>query len=379
MFTNTGAVTGGGRRGFGGGRPGPRAWGRGRGAVSFAGERRDVHEFRRGDRRAGLAVRFSRSGAGGAGFFPGDRRDLHEHRRRDWRWRGPRRDRRRRRRGGLFAAGGATFTNSGAVTGGVGGSPGSASSVSGGAGGAGVSFAAGGATFTNSGVGDRRRRGRGTGGIGPGAGGVGVVGAGLTIVNSGVISGGLSGDGVSRADAIDFTGGANVLELRAGSTIIGNVVGTGADLLRLGGAANSAFDASALGTQYQGFGSVEKSGASAWTVTGSTNASAPWTINQGMLIVNGSIANASLTTVNSGATLAGVGGVGNLLVASGGTFAPGMVGGHGNHDGGGQPRFPAGFDLQRAACRRGWLARQRFGRRLAEWNPRHDVGSRGPR
>jgi hypothetical protein len=55
---------------------------------------------------------------------------------------------------------------------------------------------------------------------------------------------------VTRADAIDFTGGANILELRAGSTILGNVVGAGADLLRLGGSVNSAFDASALGTQY---------------------------------------------------------------------------------------------------------------------------------
>jgi outer membrane autotransporter protein len=91
--------------------------------------------------------------------------------------------------------------------------------------------------------------------------------------------------------------------------------------LRLGGAANSAFNASALGTQYLGFASVEKSGASAWTVTGSTNAPAPWSIDQGALIVNGSIARATLTTVNSGATLAGAGGVGNLLVA--GTFAPG--------------------------------------------------------
>ena len=59
------------------------------------------------------------------------------------------------------------------------------------------------------------------------------------------------------------------------------------------------------------------------TVTGSTNAPAPWSIDQGVLIVNGSIASASLTTVNAGATLAGVGGVGNLLVASGVFPVPG--------------------------------------------------------
>ena len=198
----------------------------------------------------------------------------------------------------------------------------------------GVSFLANGATFMNSGVVSGGRGGSGAssfGLVGPGGvGGAGIVGAGLTIINSGTISGGLSGDGATRADAIDFIGGANSLELRAGSTILGNVVGAGADLLRLGGSVNSTFDASSLGTQYQGFGSVEKSGASAWTLTGSTGVSAPWTINQGMLILNhASIANASLTTVNTGATLAGVGGVGNLVVASGGSFAPGLFTGPG--------------------------------------------------
>ena len=292
MFTNTGTVTGG-AGGFGGFARAGEIGGAGGTAVSFAAS--GASFMNTGAVIGGGGSSASIEGKGGAGGAAVS-----------------------------FAPGGATFTNSGAVTGGVGGS-----ALFGGAGGAGASFAAGGATFTNTGV---VTGGAGGGGIDGGIGGVGgggVVGAGLTIVNSGVISGGLSGDGVSRADAIDFTGGANVLELRAGSTITGNVVGTGADLLRLGGSVNSAFDASALGTQYQDFGGVEKSGASAWTVTGSTNVSAPWAIDQGMLILNGSIANASLTTVNSGATLAGVGGVGNLLVAGGGTFAPGFVGGQG--------------------------------------------------
>jgi uncharacterized protein with beta-barrel porin domain len=54
-----------------------------------------------------------------------------------------------------------------------------------------------------------------TGGIGPGgnggAGGAGVGGGGLTIINNGTILGGLGGDGVTRADAIIFTGGSNLL------------------------------------------------------------------------------------------------------------------------------------------------------------------------
>jgi autotransporter-associated beta strand protein len=52
------------------------------------------------------------------------------------------------------------------------------------------------------------------------------------------------------------------------------------------------------------------------TYTGATN------VNGGALVVNGSIATSSLTTVNTGGTLMGTGIVGNTLVA-GGTFAPG--------------------------------------------------------
>jgi uncharacterized protein with beta-barrel porin domain len=48
------------------------------------------------------------------------------------------------------------------------------------------------------------------------------------------------------------------------------------------------------------------------------------TVNGGILMVNGSIANSSLTTINTNGTLDGNGTVGNLLVNSGGTFAPGQ-------------------------------------------------------
>ncbi len=66
-----------------------------------------------------------------------------------------------------------------------------------------------------------------------GAGGIGVTGANLTIINSGSIAGGLSGDGVTQADAILFTGGTNVLQVQAGSSITGNVVAySTADTLR---------------------------------------------------------------------------------------------------------------------------------------------------
>jgi uncharacterized protein with beta-barrel porin domain len=53
------------------------------------------------------------------------------------------------------------------------------------------------------------------------------------------------------------------------------------------------------------------------TYTGAT------VIDSGALIVNGSIASSSLTTVNNGGTLGGTGTVGNTQINSGGTFAPG--------------------------------------------------------
>jgi len=53
--------------------------------------------------------------------------------------------------------------------------------------------------------------GNGAAGIRPGAGGAGVAGNDFNIINNGTITGGLSGDGVTRADAIVFTGGTNFL------------------------------------------------------------------------------------------------------------------------------------------------------------------------
>jgi hypothetical protein len=53
---------------------------------------------------------------------------------------------------------------------------------------------------------------------------VAIVGSGLTVINSGTITGGSAGGGGAQANAITFSSGTNVLELRSGSTINGNVV-----------------------------------------------------------------------------------------------------------------------------------------------------------
>lgn len=217
--------------------------------------------------------------------------------------------------GAYFAEAGATFLNMGTVAGGAGGG-----GFFGGGGGAGVIFAGAGAVFINAGT---VTGGTAASGFLRGApGGVGVIGNGLTIINSGTISGGLSGDGTTRANAIEFRSGVNTLEIWSGSRIIGNVVGTGSDTLRLGGAADGSFDVSALGAQYQGFSDFRKRGSSFWTLTGISDWAGNTSVDSGGLIVNGSLAN-SRFTVNRGALLAGVGAVGDLTVA--GAFAPGSL------------------------------------------------------
>ena len=222
---------------------------------------------------------------------------------------------------GAIVTGTGASSNRGTITGGNGGNGGTGNLTGcGGDGGIGVKFTASGATFTSSGVITG-----GNGGSFPGGGGVGIEGSGLTITNNGTIAGGLSGNGVTRANAITFTGGTNVLELQAGSNIIGNVVAfSTVDTLRLGGTTNASFDVSQIGSgaQYRGFGTFVKTGASIWTLTGRNAAALSWTINAGTLAVNGKMPSSTMT-VNNGGTLAGVGTVGDVTVTNGGTFAPG--------------------------------------------------------
>jgi autotransporter-associated beta strand protein len=198
--------------------------------------------------------------------------------------------------GAVFTAAGARFTNSGTISGGNGGGGGNgnngAAGGNGGNGGVGVQFTAGG-TFINTGT--------VSGGAGGSLGGVsaaGIVGANLTVINSGTVQGG------SGANAIIFTGGSNVLELQAGSTINGNVIGAGSDTLRLGGTTSSSFDVSAIGSsaQYQGFANFVKTGTSTWTLTNTTTAVTPWTINQGTLAIS---SDANLGAASGGLTFNG--------------------------------------------------------------------------
>jgi uncharacterized protein with beta-barrel porin domain len=247
---------------------------------------------------------------------------------------------------GLVVTGIASDTNSttGVINGGNGGAGGMGGNGvagggrggNGGTGGIGLSFTASGATFANQGTIAGGAGGTaGAAGLNintlavalpgnAGAGGAGVSGSDLMLINSGTISGGLGGNGVTRANAITFTGGTNRLELRSGSTIVGNVVGTGGDTLALGGATNASFDVSAVGAaqQYRGFNALLKSGTSNWTITGVQTDTTAWVVDAGTLSVNGNIASSSGITVNAGGTLGGNGTVGNTII-NGGALAPG--------------------------------------------------------
>ena len=136
-----------------------------------------------------------------------------------------------------------------------------------------------------------------------------------TVFNAGSITG-------TGGVAIQFAGSGNVLTLGPGSTISGTAMGTGADTLQLGGTGAASFDVSAIGVQYQGFSTFNKVDQSTWTLTGTSTYAGPVNVIAGQLVVTGSIASTSLTTVDAGAVLSGTGITGNTTI-NGGVLSPG--------------------------------------------------------
>ena len=164
----------------------------------------------------------------------------------------------------------------------------------------------------------------GTDGGGGGGGGAGIIGQNLNVIVNGAVAGGLSGDGTTRANAITFTGGTNMLELRSGFSFNSNVVASGTSALRFGGGIDAAFDLGALGTSFQGFNTLEKNGAATWTLTGRSTFAGPTTVNAGTLLIDGALAHSAFT-VNAGGILSGTGNVAAVIVNDG-VFAPGAPG-----------------------------------------------------
>ncbi|WEJ62439.1 autotransporter family protein [Thiomicrorhabdus lithotrophica] len=132
---------------------------------------------------------------------------------------------------------------------------------------------------------------------------------GLTKTNTGTVT--LSG-------ANTYTGGTTV----SGGSLQGNTSSLQGNITNN---ANLIFDQSTSGTYagvVSGTGSLSKSNTGNLNLTGVNTYTGTTTINDGILSVNGSIANSN-TTVNTGGTLGGSGTVGNVTINNGGTFAPG--------------------------------------------------------
>ncbi|MBG6076847.1 autotransporter domain-containing protein [Polaromonas sp. CG_9.11] len=197
--------------------------------------------------------------------------------------------------------------NTGSIQGGQGGDGGNGLTLGlGGAGGNGVLITAPTRLFINDGIIEGGR-----GGLGsptPSAGGVGVSATVTTsFENSGTVRGGLSGDGLSRADAIRFTDDNNFLGLISTSVIEGNVIGSlsNSDTLGLAGSTDASFNTALIGPtgQYRNFAGFQKLGTNTWTLTGNTTALTPWQIFSGTLAIS-SDANlgdaAGLLTLNGG-------------------------------------------------------------------------------
>ncbi|MDQ0586279.1 autotransporter outer membrane beta-barrel domain-containing protein [Variovorax paradoxus] len=145
-------------------------------------------------------------------------------------------------------------------------------------------------------------------------------GVATVIVNSGLIAGGLSGDGRQRADAIQLGASDVELFLEAGSDIRGNVVkvsgGNQRFALILSGGKDASFDTSTIGptAQYRPFTEFRKEGDSRWTLNGSTSALTPWVIKAGALAISD---DASLGDTAGGLALAGgtLAALGNVTLA----------------------------------------------------------------
>ena len=197
-----------------------------------------------------------------------------------------------------------------------------------------------GATLNNSGTitgGNGGAAGTTTGGPAgaAGAGAEGVIGSGITVVTSGSITGGLGGDGVTRANAISFTGGANTLTLQTGASFTGNIDVQAGSLTFLQPTTQT------LSTVVTGGGAVIKDGAGTLILTGANTYTGGTTVTGGTLQGNttslqGNIVNNAAVVFDQASTgtyagdLSGTGGVtkqgvGTLTLTGNNTFGGGLA------------------------------------------------------
>ena len=128
----------------------------------------------------------------------------------------------------------------------------------------------------------------------------------------------LANNQVLGTGALTTTG--SVVDYASGVTIANPIV-VNSNTTQLSVTTGSATQAGVI-SELGGPRPLEKIGAGTLVLTANNTYSGATTVNAGTLFVNGSIAN-SAVTVNSGATLAGIGTVGATTINSGGIFAPG--------------------------------------------------------
>ncbi|WP_431016822.1 autotransporter domain-containing protein [Bradyrhizobium pachyrhizi] len=137
------------------------------------------------------------------------------------------------------------------------------------------------------------------------------------------LSTGLNGDGRITAGSIAgsgfyYIGSGNTLAVGSNS-LSTTLSGVLADFDPL----NPFHICGCFGGGRTGPANFEKTGSGTLTLSGVNSYTGTTTVNGGILQVDGSIASSSLTTVNAGGALSGIGTVGNTTIASGGIMMPG--------------------------------------------------------
>ncbi|MDR2239913.1 MAG: autotransporter domain-containing protein [Zoogloeaceae bacterium] len=154
--------------------------------------------------------------------------------------------------------------------------------------------------------------------------------SGGTIINDGTIQMGVNGTLGTGA----LTVNAGMLELFGTNQTVGSLSGAGGEITNNGSGTNTFTVNQTVAGDYKGvisdgsfnpgFTALTKTGAATLTLTGINTYTGATNVDAGTLKVDGSIASSSLTTVKSGARLAGNGTVGDVTFQSGSFYEVGF-------------------------------------------------------
>jgi autotransporter-associated beta strand protein/T5SS/PEP-CTERM-associated repeat protein len=146
--------------------------------------------------------------------------------------------------------------------------------------------------------------------------------SGGTVIKAGTLQLGAGGQLLSTGALTVNAGGT--FDLNNFNQTVGDLSGDGAITLGSGTLTAGAANSTVFSGTISGTGGLVKQGTGALTLSGASSYTGPTMVNAGTLVVDGSLAN-STVTVNAGGVLAGIGTVGPTTINSGGTFAPGAA------------------------------------------------------